>query len=85
MPNPRNPATTRLDMPLDEAVGYATHIRIRCNPPSCSKPCGHQAIWMTADLYAKLPRCRTMREFKEKLKCSRCGHKGWLEIEPAGR
>jgi hypothetical protein len=84
MPNPRHPVARR-DLPLDEAVGFATHIVIRCNPPSCSKRCGRSVVWLTSDLYAKLPRCRTYREFTEKLKCSRCGLKGWLEIEAAGR
>lgn len=60
-------------------------IAIRCRPPVADRPCGRHVIWRTEDLYAKLPKCRTVREFAEKLVCSRCGRKGWLEIVAAGR
>jgi hypothetical protein len=72
-------------MPLDEAVGYATHVVIKCVPPVADMPCGHRAIWMTSHLYAKLPRCKSLGDFKERLYCSRCKRRGWLEIEAAGR
>lgn len=84
MPNPRSPGH-RNDLPLDEAVGYATHVRISCAPASCSPPCGRSVIWLTSDLYAKLPNCRTLGEFKSRLKCQRCKMRGWVTIEPAGR
>lgn len=84
MPDPRL-SGNRHDLPLDEALGFVTHVAIRCTPPSCNKPCGHRAIWLTSELYAKLPRCRTYRQFTERLRCSRCGARGWLVIEPAGR
>jgi hypothetical protein len=42
-------------------------------------------IWLTSDLYAKLPNCRTLGEFKSRLKCQRCKMRGWVTIEPAGR
>lgn len=86
MPNPSLPGARRNDMPLDGAVGYATHLVIRCAPPSCdNNPCGRSVIWRTEDLYKRLPQCRTLREFKEKLYCRRCGRRGWLTIEAAGR
>jgi hypothetical protein len=74
-------------MPLDEAVGYATHIVITCRPPvgTVFRSCGHNAIWRTEDLYAALPRCRTLSEFQHRLYCRRCGARGWLTINPAGR
>ena len=81
--NPENHATMLITK--DEAVGFATHVHIRCSPPSCIKPCGHRVIWRTSELYAKLPNCRTYRQFTQKLVCSRCRVKGWLVIEPAGR
>lgn len=74
-----------LDKPLDEYVGYATHLLIRCAPPSCNPPCSHSAHMLTADLYAMLPQCRTYRDFKNKLRCSKCGARGWLRIEAARR
>jgi len=74
-----------LDLPLDEAVGFATHIVIRCSPPSFDTGCKRSVTWLTSELYAKLPRCRTYGEFKEKLYCDKCKRKGWVTIEPAGR
>lgn len=75
-----------IDRPLDEAVGYATHVLIVCRPPGFdARQCGHRAVWLTADLYTRLPQCRTVAEFKDRLRCSRCGRKGWLSIEAARR
>ncbi|MDO7843476.1 hypothetical protein [Sphingomonas immobilis] len=85
MLNPRSPARNSGDIPLDEAVGYATHVRIKCSPASCFELCGRSVVWLTSDLYAKLPKCRTIGEFKERLYCSRCKHRGWVTIEAAGR
>lgn len=83
MPNP--PHASRRDLPLDEYVGYATHVVISCAPASIAPPCGRSVIWRTADLYARLPRCRTYREFTERLVCSRCKRPGWVEIDAAAR
>jgi hypothetical protein len=86
MPNPRIVGRDRNDMPLDEAVGYATHVVIRCCPPSCdARPCGRWVTWRTEDLYQLLPNCRTFGEFKEKLYCRQCQRRGWLTIEAAPR
>jgi hypothetical protein len=40
---------------------------------------------MTEELYEKLPKCRTLSQFKERLVCRKCKRRGRLEIEPAGR
>lgn len=87
MPNPPIGGTHRNDQPLDEAVNYATHVVVRCTPPIGHgfKPCGRSVIWRTEELYAKLPRCRTLREFKERLYCKRCKRRGWLAIEEVRR
>ena len=75
-----------LDRPLVEVVGHATHLLIICTPPAFEgKPCGHRAIMLTADLHAKLPRCKSIGQFKDRLRCSKCGRRGWLSIQPAAR
>jgi uncharacterized protein with PIN domain len=83
MPNPQLGRNQR-DLPLDEAMGFASHVAIRCSPPVPPR-CDHSVIWPTRELYEKLPRCRTYRDFAEHLRCSKCGRRGWLEISPAGR
>jgi hypothetical protein len=78
------PEVHRNDLPLDEAVGYATHILIRCDGPVYPF-CSRSVVWLTSDLYAKLPHCRTLGEFKRKLVCRKCKRRGWVRIEAAGR
>lgn len=87
MPNAPSRSGRRLDMPLDRAVGYASHVLIKCSPPvfAGSKPCHRRVIWATADLYAKMPACKTVGQFQERLRCSRCGRRGWVRIEAARR
>ena len=74
-----------LDVPLVERVQYASHVLIRCNPPSFMPPCSHSAIWLTSKLHAALPRCRTYGEFRDRLVCSQCGRRGFLDIRAARR
>jgi hypothetical protein len=83
MPNPRT--FHRKDLPLDEAIGHATHVMIRCSPPSCSLGCTRAVIWLASDLQAKLPNCRTMGEMQAKLYCRKCKRRGWVTIEAARR
>lgn len=86
MPNPRFVGRDPNDIPLDEEVGYATHIVLRCCPPSCDRSsCGRHTIMRTEELYKLLPKCRTLGEFKERLYCRSCKRRGWLTIEAAGR
>jgi len=78
MPNPRSPGASHLDQPLDEYLGYATHVVIACR-------CFHQTIMMTEELYRLSPGAVTYADFKARLKCRRCGLKGWATISAAGR
>jgi hypothetical protein len=84
MPNPPD-RHNRSDMPLDQAMGYATHLRITCSPPSIGPACRHSTVMLTSELHRLLPRCRIYREFAERLYCSRCKRRGWVSIEPVGR
>jgi hypothetical protein len=83
MPNARTSLWN--DLPLDEAIGNATHVMIRCSPATCSKPCNRAVIWLASDLQAKLPNCRTIGEMREKLYCRKCKRRGWVTIEAARR
>lgn len=87
VPNPRLIKVDPNDLPLDEAVGYATHIVIRCRPPIGAgyRPCGRHTIMRTEELYALLPKSKTIGEMKERLYCKTCKLRGWVEITPAGR
>lgn len=84
MGNPPSAGAHYGDRPLDEAVSFATHIVITCNGIG-GAPCGHRAIMMTAELYQLLPNCKTLRQFVGKMKCKRCGLRGWCTIKEAGR
>jgi hypothetical protein len=83
MPSPSN--RRHIDQPLEDAIKNATHVRIKCRPPTFVPNCGHEAIWLMSDLVAKMPRCRTLGEFQSGLRCSRCKRRGWVEIMAAGR
>lgn len=76
-----------IDKPLDEYVGYATHVLVICRKPTFDEgvPCDHRVIMLTSDLCKKLPKSRSVAQMKERLVCSRCGRRGWLSIEPARR
>jgi len=65
-------------IPLVDHIKGDTRIRIVCR-------CGHETIMRTADLFAKLPRAVTCSDFQEKMKCKRCGLRGWARINAAGR
>jgi hypothetical protein len=82
MPSPSN--RRFLDQPLEDAISNATHVRIKCSPPTYAS-CGHQAIMLTVDLVALAPNCRTLGEFQERMRCTRCKRKGWVQIMAAGR
>jgi hypothetical protein len=71
-----------LSQPLAQYVKGATHVQIRCTSP---QHCGRSATMLTADLVAKLPRALTVRDFQERMKCQKCGCRGWASIEPARR
>lgn len=87
VPNPRFPGSDPNDLPLDEAMGYATHIIVRCRPPIGAgfSPCGRHITMRTEELYALLPKSDTLGKMKERLYCKRCKMRGWVEILPAGR
>jgi hypothetical protein len=87
MPNPQFPGLSRRDMPLGEAVGYASHVRITCKPPVGPQfpPCGRWAIWQTSELQAKFPNAKTLGDMMEHLVCSKCGRRGWVSVDPEGR
>ncbi|CAN5453442.1 hypothetical protein BH09PSE4_BH09PSE4_13770 [soil metagenome] len=67
------------DRPLDEHLGYATHIVIEC------RWCPRRVVMMTSDLYELAPGAVTYADFRTRLVCSRCKAKGWARIRPAGR
>lgn len=74
------------DLPLDEALNHATHIRIVCTCPAIGMMrCGHTTNMKTADLVAKCPDAVTVGDFTRRLKCKNCGAKGWALIKGAGR
>lgn len=76
-----------LDKPLDEYVGFATHVTLTCILPVCAKrqPCRRSVVWLTSDLYAMLPECRTVRDFRSRLYCKVCRRKDWVSISAARR
>jgi hypothetical protein len=71
-----------LDALLTDHLKGATHLTISCT--SIAR-CGRSTTMLTADLVARLPQARTVREFQRKLVCQRCRHRGWSSIGPAGR
>jgi hypothetical protein len=84
MPNPRQHATF-LDQPLDEYLRGATHIRITCTCPRAVGHCGYSKDMLTSELVRAQPSARTYQDFRDHLKCSRCGAKGWASIAARGR
>lgn len=84
MPNPEH-GVRWPNIPLDEHLGYATHVRIVCTVPRATSRCGHQVIMTTRMLYEIAPGAVTCADFQRRLKCRRCGAKGWAIIEAAGR
>lgn len=77
---PHHP-TNRLaynDRILLEDLDGATHVEIRCR-------CAHQQIWRTAVLIERCPRAVTIRDFVERLRCSKCNLRGWCLISAIPR
>lgn len=72
-------------IPLDKHVGHAPRVRIVCQCPRGVGICGHSVIMRTEDLYAAAPGAVTEKEFRSRLRCSRCEGRGWARIEAAGR
>lgn len=82
MPNPTSRQPRLIDKPLDEYLGYATHVAVKCKAPGLR--CGHQVIMLTSELYRICKGAVTVADFRERLVCKRCKCK-CAEIEPAGR
>lgn len=74
-------------MTLEEAVGQATHVCIRCTPPIGPQfaPCGRWDIWPTSELQSKFPNAKTLGDMLDHLVCKRCKRRGWVSVEAAGR
>lgn len=77
MPNPRH-SNIWPNIPLLEHIGGATHVKIMCR-------CGREITWLTRELVEKVPGAETCSEYQERMKCARCGLRGWVIIRPIGR
>lgn len=82
MPNPSHSGRRLIDKPLDEYLGYATHVRVRCRAPRLS--CGHEVMMLTSELYRLCKGAVTVADFRERLICKRCRCK-CAELSAAGR
>jgi hypothetical protein len=71
-----------IDQPLATYLKGASHVEIRCVSP---QHCGRVTTMRTAELAAKAPKARTVREFQNALRCAQCKCKGWAMIDVARR
>lgn len=87
MPNPQHQIPRYPNVPLDEHLRYATHIRITCEAYVGPYPnrCSRIVIMQTAELYEMCRGAVTVADFQRRLVCRRCGRKGWASIRPASR
>lgn len=84
MPNPRH-GRRWPDVPLDEHVGYVSHVVVVCGRPRGDGRCAHQVVMATRMLYQLAPGAVTVADFQRRMLCRSCGGKGWAQISAAGR